>query len=55
MLIYALVDNRLAETVDLYPSREEAEQSLADVLTDEPCWASFMSVEPIELPTSPNS
>jgi hypothetical protein len=27
---------------------------LADVLTDEQDWAPFMSVEPIELPTSPN-
>jgi hypothetical protein len=34
MLVYALVDNRLVETVELYGSREEAEQALADVLAD---------------------
>jgi hypothetical protein len=56
---YGLADSRLAgselgEVVELYVSREGADQALQDVLNDEPAWANEIRVVPIEV-TSPGS
>jgi hypothetical protein len=44
-----LVGSELGEVIELYVRREDAEQALEDVLTDEPSWASELRVIPVEL------
>lgn len=54
MTLYCLVDRRLParraldQVIELYGSREDAEQMLREVLHDEPTWAHALSV--YELP-----
>lgn len=57
--MYALVDARIRRREfghgDLFLTRENAEEALADVLRDEPDLEPFLSVEELPLPEpSPN-
>lgn len=52
MIFYALVSDDSAFAIDLYPSREQAEQALQDVLADEPTFRELIRVEPVELATA---
>jgi hypothetical protein len=38
MRFYGLADHTLEQAIELFPTREEAEEFLADVLADEPDW-----------------
>jgi hypothetical protein len=50
MTLYALVACDSPFAVDVFVSRELADQALRDVLFDEPGFASLLSIEPIEPP-----
>jgi len=48
--IYAITSAQIPdETLDLFLTRGAAEAELAEILEDEPRWASILSVVPIEL------
>ena len=47
-----MTGSELGEIVEFYRSREEAEQALHEVLTDEPAWEGQLGVEAVELPVS---
>jgi len=48
--IYAITSAQIPdETLDLFLTRGAAEAELAEILEDEPGWASILSVVPIEL------
>jgi hypothetical protein len=52
MTFYGLADYRLSgsgKIIEFYPSREEAEAALRDVLTDAPEWAGELGVVTVEL------
>ena len=49
MLFWGLASRELNEAIELYRTRVEAEQTLADVLADEPGWKGRLCVTPIEL------
>ena len=49
MRCFGLVDLSLAEAVELYVRREDAERTLAELLRDEPEWWSLFRIEEIEL------
>ena len=49
MLFFALVDLSLFEAIELYVRREDAERTLAELLSDEPEWQSLFRIEEIEL------
>jgi hypothetical protein len=54
LTFYGLTDFRLAgselgEVIEFYSSREEAEEALRDVLTDEPEWEGELGVVAVEL------
>jgi hypothetical protein len=56
MILYGLADYRLrdfGEVIEFYPSREEAETALRDVLKDEPQWAGEFGVVAVEFALSP--
>jgi len=46
---FGLVDLKLAEAIELYLRREEAEATLAVLLRDEPAWESLFRIGEIEL------
>jgi len=48
--LYALVASDSSFAVDLFVTRELAEQALRDVLFDEPGFAPLLSIEPIAPP-----
>lgn len=50
---WALVELELAEAIELYPDRTQAETALAAVLKDEPTWCGLLRVEPISLELLP--
>jgi hypothetical protein len=55
MTLYGLADSRLAgdelgEVIELYVRREDAEQALRDVITDEPTWAGDLYLVTIPVP-----
>ena len=57
MAAWALVEHEDREAIDLFLSREDAEQALADCLRDEPGWRGSLWIEEVELagaPPSPN-
>ena len=56
MQAWALVQAGDAEAIDVFLSRDEAEDALADCLRDEPEWRYLLCVEEIELAcgSSPN-
>lgn len=49
---YRMVGSELGEVIEFYSSREEAEDALRDVLTDEPGWEGLLAVEIVEFPVS---
>ena len=49
MRFWALVDHFVEEAIELYLTREQAEQALRDLLTDEPEWAGMFEVEVVGL------
>jgi hypothetical protein len=48
--LYAFVASDSSFAVDVFVTRELAEQALRDVLHDEPSFASLLSIEPIAPP-----
>jgi hypothetical protein len=49
MRFFGLVDLSLAEAIELYVRREDAERTLAELLRDEPTWEFLFRIEEIEL------
>ena len=49
MILYALASRVVQETVDLFPTREEAEAAVREVLQDEPTLRADVFVAEIEL------
>jgi hypothetical protein len=50
MQVYALTSSQLLrETLDLFLTREAAEEELREILEDEPEWVNVLRVEPIQL------
>ena len=50
MKVYALTSSKLLhETLDLFLTREAAEEELREILLDEPDWKEVLRVVPIEL------
>jgi hypothetical protein len=49
MILYALASRQVQETVDLFPTREEAEAAVRLVVNDEPRLAADAFVAVIEL------
>lgn len=49
MVFYALVAADSSFAIDLYPTREQAEHALHDVLADEPEFAALLALVPIDL------
>jgi hypothetical protein len=49
MRFYGLADHTVGEAIELFPTREEAEAFLADVLTDEPGWEGQLQVVQVGL------
>jgi hypothetical protein len=54
VLVYALVSLETGRAVETFPTREEAEADLQQVLADEPELAELVRVEPVILPFCPN-
>jgi hypothetical protein len=48
VFLFALVASDSAFTIDLYPSREAAEDALDRVLADEPGFEELLSIEPLD-------
>jgi hypothetical protein len=46
---FGLVDLSLLEAVELYARREDAEETLAELLRDEPEWEQLFRIEEVEL------
>jgi hypothetical protein len=49
MIFWGLADHRVEEVIDFYATREEAEETLRQVLGDEPGWAGLLEVVEVEL------
>lgn len=49
MIAYALVADDATFAIDLWPSREDAEEALRQVLVDEPAFADLLRIELIDL------
>jgi len=47
--LYGLVDLSLAEAIELFARREDAERMLAELLNDEPGWEPLFRIEEIVL------
>jgi hypothetical protein len=47
--VWALVERGDRAAIDVFLSREQAEEALADCLRDEPQWQGLLRVEEIEL------
>ena len=47
--VSGLVDLSLAEAIELFARREDAERMLAELLNDEPGWEPLFRIEEIEL------
>jgi hypothetical protein len=48
VLLFALAASDSDFAIDLYPSREAAEEALTQVLTDEPEFEGLLSIEPLD-------
>jgi hypothetical protein len=51
---YGLTDYSVQELVELFPTREQAEETLREVLADEPEWVAILGIETLEFDTNPN-
>jgi hypothetical protein len=49
MTFWGLADHRVGEVIDFYATRKQAEETLKQVLEDEPGWADVLEVVEIEL------
>jgi hypothetical protein len=54
VLLYALRDRSLDELIGFFPSQEQAEATLVEILADEPQWRELLDVLPVYLDISPN-
>jgi hypothetical protein len=55
VLYWAVVSSEIEQTIELFPTRAEAEEMLALVLRDEPDCRDVLRIEPLELGSdSPN-
>lgn len=54
VLVYGIASRVSRDVDDFYPTRDEAEATLADILADEPELEGALWVEPVELDLSPN-
>jgi hypothetical protein len=48
MLLFALVASDSDFAIDLYPSREAAEEALRQAVADEPKFEELLSIEPLD-------
>ena len=52
---FALISADSTSTVEIYRSRDQAEEELRQAVDDEPEWSSLLTVIPLDLPEpSPN-
>jgi hypothetical protein len=51
MFFWAVVSDEIDRVIKFFPTRWQAERTLAKVLWDEPGWTGILSVEKIELRT----
>jgi hypothetical protein len=49
MRMFGLVELDVAEAIEIYATREDAEEALAEVLRDEPGWEGLVTVLPVDL------
>jgi hypothetical protein len=49
MIFWGLADHRVEEVIGFYPTREQAEETLSQVLEDEPAGAGLLEVVEVEL------
>ena len=55
VIFFGLADYSVQEVIEFYPSREEAEETLRQVLEDEPAFENILEVVTVDLgDTSPN-
>lgn len=54
MRLYGLALYTVDEIIEWFPTREEAEEAVQAVVTDEPEFAKIVGVEEIELDVAPN-
>jgi hypothetical protein len=54
VLVYGIASSVSRDVDDFYPTRAEAEATLAEILADEPELEGALWVEPVELDLSPN-
>jgi hypothetical protein len=54
MILYGIASNRSGDIEDWYPTREEAEATLASILGDEPDFEGELWVEAVEFQQSLN-
>jgi hypothetical protein len=52
---WGLADHRVEEVIDFYATREQAEETLGQVLGDEPSWREILSVVPVILGGNPEA
>lgn len=53
-VLYALRDRSVDELIEFFPSEEVADQTLAEILADEPEWCELLAVLPVKFEVSPN-
>jgi len=49
VIFYGLADHSVKEVIDVYASRDEAEETLEQVPEDEPGWAGILEVVAVDL------
>jgi hypothetical protein len=49
MAVWAVVGSKSEQAIELFPTRDKAEEMLARVLEDEPDWRDVLRVERLEL------
>ena len=49
-MVWGLADRFVDEVIEVYLTREQAEQALRTVLADEPDWEGMLEVVPLGLP-----
>jgi hypothetical protein len=52
--LYALRDRSVGELVAFFPSRQKAEETLEEILSDEPQWRDQLDLLPVGFEVSPN-
>jgi hypothetical protein len=53
-VLYALLDHRLDELIDWYSTIDAAEETLREILSDEPEWQGTLEIVPVTLEASSN-